>query len=125
MTIELGSTFLGGEPEHLWFVISDTKHDEQLVLFVNMTSHSIYEDPACLLNPGDHPFVKHRSYINYAEARVSPKLHLIEAVEKGLLNPHRPASDELILRIQKGLLQSELALIEHQRLLESQGFGST
>ena len=65
-----GDTFLWpSRDDHLWLVISDVDPVGQLIV-VGIYSHQPHYDRACLLEPGDHPFVKHTTCVQYVTARL-------------------------------------------------------
>lgn len=53
---------------HLWIVLSDPTLDH-FVLLVNLTSYRPDKDDACILDVGDHPFIRHPSCVNYAKVK--------------------------------------------------------
>jgi len=69
--INIGDTFYITSPHnnttHLFVVISKPNESNK-VLLVNITTYRTGKDTACSLQPGDHPFIKTKSIINYAEA---------------------------------------------------------
>ncbi len=63
-----GDTFLVDEPatsydSHLWMVVSAPERDRDRVVILNLTSWRADKDQACVLEPGDHPYVRHRSCV--------------------------------------------------------------
>ncbi len=112
--IKLGTTFWGGSPDdprgrHLWFVISDPDSNHGLAVIVNMTTYRAGSEDCCVLQPGDHPAVKHESVINYLRARNVP----VASIEKA----HKSQPDcivfaetadlKLIIRILEGAQKSK------------------
>lgn len=56
--------------DHLWVILSHPdKHPEEIVC-VSVTSRTQYADHACLLAVGDHPFIKHDSYVYYEKPTI-------------------------------------------------------
>ena len=55
--------------KHLWVIISDPESYLDQVLFVSMTSYDITKEDVCLINQGEHPFVRHKTCIDYSDAR--------------------------------------------------------
>lgn len=113
--LRCGDTFLlpksAYEVEHLWIVITDPEPDSNKAVCVNITSRNSFSETTVILKKGDHPFIKHESVINYADAR---ELDLGKVYEV-LNTPTRqrfafgicdPCSPELLRRIQDGLLVS-------------------
>ncbi len=61
---------------HLFVVLTDPlcNFDDGIrkVLLVSLSSihDDLYHDSACILEPGEHPFVKRDSYVVYQKARI-------------------------------------------------------
>jgi hypothetical protein len=97
--------------EHLWVIVTETDATTNKAICVNLTTQRSYSDTTCILKPGDHPFVKHDSVINFLDAREMP----IDLVEQALQRKtsqfvcerHEPCSTALLARIQKGLIDSK------------------
>jgi CMP-2-keto-3-deoxyoctulosonic acid synthetase len=90
---------------HLMVCISKTTDGEAMV--VPIVSRHDYSDTSCLINVGDHPFIKHESCADYGYTR---KLSL-SAVNEGIANQTivlRPqVSKEVLVRLQIGLVTSD------------------
>lgn len=99
----IGDTFLAKTPScdtvHLFAIISDIIDNK--VLMINVTTNRDGKDQTCIINKGDHPFVKNKSVINYADAtEADPK-----AIDKAMgiaISAHAPLSEKLLKRIQEG-----------------------
>ena len=106
---------------HLWVIVSDPSLDPDRVLFVSMTSSipGVTED-VCLIQKGEHPFVRRRTCIAYDKACVSSldALEVFERAGKVLLN--KPVSTVLLARIRAGASLSKRILLEHLEILEEQ-----
>ena len=68
----------------------------------------IPHDEACELNTGDHPFIRHASYIAYRHMRVDSTAHVQRMVADGVWKPHEPCSPELLDRVVAGARASRL-----------------
>ncbi|MCD6672662.1 MAG: hypothetical protein LT106_07390 [Burkholderiaceae bacterium] len=68
----------------------------------------IPHDTACELHAGDHPFIRHPSYIAYRHMRVDASAHTAEMVMRGLWKPHERCSPELLARVIAGARVSRL-----------------
>lgn len=72
--MEAGDTFIFVERgidahRHLWAVISDPLIDVAApVVIVSFTTYKKGKDGTCILQPGDHPFIKHCTVVNYRGA---------------------------------------------------------
>lgn len=113
------------ERKHLFVVLTHGLGEREEVLLVSLSSwnDAIPCDASCIVQPGEHPFVKRRSFARYDLPRRVPKASLLLAVEQGVFVPREPVSDVLYQRICKGLLASPLAapatksfLLWHQNL---------
>lgn len=71
-------------------------------------------DPACELNPGDHPFIQHPSYVKYRDLRVNSCAHVENMVGTTVWPPHHPCSAELLQRIVAGICLSKLTPREYK-----------
>lgn len=60
----LHDTFYSNKP-HLFIVISEPLGDKKNVIVVNVNSWYSNCDETTILCVGDHPFIGHKSYINY------------------------------------------------------------
>lgn len=90
---------------HLYFILTEPNKDNR-VLLVNITTHRFGKDETCILNVGDHPFIRHKSVVEYSEA-IEPKLTQIEKLlETGYSNTPASASDDLLERMQDGARKS-------------------
>jgi hypothetical protein len=106
--IKQGFTFLSRRPPyttpHLYIIISSII--DEIVVFVNITTPKWDSDNTCIINVGDHSFVKHQSIINYGDAKETRVEYLREAVSNKFITPHDPVSPDLLQRIQAGALNS-------------------
>jgi hypothetical protein len=99
---------LSGSKEHLYFICNDPVFYPRLAcdsfLAVNLTSvtEGIESDPTCLLNVGDHPFVRHPSYVFYRRAEIFGAATVIQSVSSGDIRIHDPCSDGTFQRILDG-----------------------
>ncbi len=69
-----GDTFLITDKnldEHPWVIISDTAIDDKQVVVVNFTTSHPSKESFCLVQSGDHPFIRHKTCISYLHARIT------------------------------------------------------
>jgi hypothetical protein len=123
--VKTGDTFRIPQPgtsldSHLWVVISDPSIDAENILIVNFTTSRADSDKACILQAGEHPFVKHETCVNYAGAKVVAKASIDTLMQKGLLTPHASVSATLLKRIWDGAAASERMSLEHADILINQ-----
>jgi hypothetical protein len=103
-----GDTFLlPGQDDHLWLVISDADSAGRVIVVCLLSWQPQY-DQACVLNSGDHPFIKHATCVQYVTARLVP-LATLEAKERdGSLRPKAPLGGDLLSRIQAGAAAGDI-----------------
>ena len=76
--------------KHLFILLTDPADAEagvKAVLMVSLSSikAGLPHDPACLLYPGDHPFVKRNSFVVYQKARIEEAEKVLRGVKDGKL----------------------------------------
>ncbi len=98
-----GDTFLGGAEvhggDHLWVVINDPQAHDGTAVFVNVSTVREKSDTTCLLRRGDHPFIKHDSYVRFRSAKKALVEELDALIKARHLRPHQPADAALVVRI--------------------------
>lgn len=94
--------------KHLFIVLSDPVTDEYVVLLVSISSakENRWNDPSCLLYPGEHPFITKKSFVDYSSARIEPADKLLRGVQSGKLIAQSPVSQEIFERICAGVMAS-------------------
>lgn len=106
--VHAGSTLLipsGPQGDHLFFCVLEPKvlTRKDCVLLVPLCSVRAKFDSSCIVEVGEHPFVSHKSFIDYRHARVDA----VEDIERKLLSKYfkrgDPADQALLTRIQQGL----------------------
>jgi len=93
------------------FVVLTPPHSSDDVLSVLTVSLSTWHDDrpcddSCVLDVGDHPFVRHRSFIRYNRARISPAQVLIDGVQKGDFRGKQSLDVDALQRVIDGLNRS-------------------
>ncbi|MDD1609173.1 MAG: hypothetical protein LUO95_00800 [Methylococcaceae bacterium] len=103
-----------GPVEHLHFICSDPVYhypisDKKIVLLVNISSvkDGTDYDKTCILNLGDHPFIKHESYVYYKSAGGFSSDNISQRIAQGDYRIHDPCSDNTFNRILDGFGISE------------------
>jgi hypothetical protein len=106
--------------EHLCFVISDICKDDNSVLVVNMTTFRNIglSDLSCVLDVGDHPAVKHKSYIIYEMAKIFSVEKILNDTINGKLRKDCKIDDALLKRIQDGAKKSDLLPEKFEKYFE-------
>ncbi|WP_233081092.1 hypothetical protein [Rheinheimera soli] len=97
-----------GPVKHLHFVCSDVHFsphkngDKVLLVNISTIDPDLYFDTTCILKPGEHPFVKHDSFIYYRYAELYSPDRITDEVIKGNFDVHQPCTEELMQRILDG-----------------------
>jgi CTP:molybdopterin cytidylyltransferase MocA len=108
--LKKGDTFHAQSPSstkpHLYVVLTDPDTSGNVVI-VNLTSQSRLKDQSCILAVGDHPFIKHETVVNYADALISNEEAILAGVRGGAVRHDPvPVSAAVLDRIQRGALDS-------------------
>lgn len=83
----------------------DGKKDTAII--VPMITRHEYSDPSCVLNVGDHPFVKHETCAAYDFARVVSLSETNAKVAGGQIRLKASVSDHVLKRLQVGFVLSD------------------
>jgi len=97
-----------GPTKHLFAIITD-KCPAGEHLLVNLTSirAGIKHDSTCEVRAGDHPFVKHNSYVDYRRAETMTAARIAARVDDGTFSVHDDLSDALLQAFRDGVEDSE------------------
>lgn len=106
-----------GKP-HLHVVITEPDEDGQIVL-VSVTTRRAKSDTMVCLNIGDHEFIIQPSVITYAYSKVLTVSKLADMVVKGDATPKEKATAQLVTRAQNGMLETDRAPYDAQRLFKA------
>ena len=119
--MDAGSTFLRADSDkHLWIVISDPAKDAERVLLVNLTTLDDRKEKACVLHAGDHPWIRHESCANYADAVVSTVAKLLAAKDAGAIVLQQPVSAVVLTRLREGAMNSSRIALDKADILIDQ-----
>lgn len=100
---------------HLHFILTSPVRRKNLeeVLVVGITSTEV--DPEFTLDRGDHPFIKHKSYINYRQTQILSVKHIRKKLETGTYKLRKTADSEIVKHVCRGLLESRHSLPQHRK----------
>jgi len=90
---------------HLWLVITSPGADRQLAI-VNVTTKRLGSDETCVLQIGDHPFIRHDSVVLYEKAQTADADDLEGAMVELHLEARTPLPPAVLARVQSGALSS-------------------
>lgn len=69
MPFRAGDTFYltqaTGSTPHLWVLLWGPAGAADAFISVFLTTRRPHSDPACILAPGDHPFIRHETAVRY------------------------------------------------------------
>jgi len=119
-----GDTFVfhDGSDNHLWVVISNPELDvTAFVVIVNLTTYKVGKDSACILNPEDHPFIKHETCVQYADARAVSNVILDRLADTVTIVLQGPVTPEVLDRIRRGAAESRFIPEGCRKVLVEQG----
>jgi hypothetical protein len=93
---------------HLFICLTDPAGAEQDTLLVSISSIVPGQpfDDTCRLYAGDHPFIRHDSYVSYRSLRVETAERLANGVANGVLIAREPMESGVFARICRGVEQS-------------------
>ena len=119
MDFNVGDTFFADYPKndpHLFFIIIDADYKNPELFICTMLSSwkdfSPHCDDACIVNEGEHPFVRHKSYIAYSETMVLTRDDLERFVLQGSFKRNEPATPALVKKIIDAASKSKKILPE-------------
>ena len=107
------TTSSGIEKKHLHIAITDpvdSGNHIPCILLVSVASirkgKSGY-DTTCVLQPADHPFIRHASYVVYRQAVIMELRHLERGFSNGLITSQKRAGADVVERIVAGVEKSD------------------
>lgn len=105
---------IAGKVDHLHIICTNSffykKTGARSVLAVNITSvkeHGMV-DPACILHAGDHPFIKHDSYVRYKDPVIFKIEALLAKIEAKEITVLQDVTEEVFKQVIDGFNKSEV-----------------
>lgn len=93
---------------HLFVVILDPEEITKNTIIVPIdTLRSKKQDQTTILDPGDHEFVKTKSFLNYNRAKIRSVTFIEQMIESGKAKIQPPMKPDVLDRIIRGLRKSE------------------
>jgi hypothetical protein len=121
--VRAGDTFFieGVADRHLWVIISNPEIDPARIVFVSLTSLDVTKEDICVLEAGEHPFLKHKTCIAYHDPREASLEVLTRLGDAGRIRLKEPVSADVLDRIRKGVSLSRDIPFKYIELLLDQG----
>jgi hypothetical protein len=94
-----------GPSDHLFIVCNDTCNLGANLL-VNVSSCHDNSDPTCILDVGDHPFIRHPSFVFYAKAVIQYAAGIEKGFADGRLLPQPDLAEAVFERVVAGITVS-------------------
>ena len=104
-----GQTFLSeevktktGDKRHLMIVVEE-KDGEYLIVPATTWNEKLpsgIQDDSCILNVGDHSFIKHKSWLDFRFAQAKPSIVILQGLLNGLLIRKEDLRPDLLAYIQ-------------------------
>lgn len=94
-----------GPSNHLFIVCNDTCNLGANLL-VNISSVVDLCDTTCVLDVGDHPFIRYPSFVFYARAVIHRAENLQRGFENGAITPQDDLAEEAFQRVVDGITVS-------------------
>ena len=95
-----------GVDDHLWVVVSDPDRGPDRVVIVSLTTLTPQKEQACVIQGGEHPWVRHLSCAAYEFARIVRKADLNQLRHAGQFDMQVPVSAALLERLRRGVADS-------------------
>ena len=89
--------------------------------WVSLTTSRQNSDQTCVLNAGDHPFVRHETVVGYSRADLQNTTKLSSGLASGQLICDDNVRPDVLVRIQQGALRSKHTKNEVKDFLRLQG----
>ena len=103
---------------HLYLVLSDPASPDDSVVAVMLRTAKSFTDDTVVLHPGDHPFIRHPTAVQYSTAECFRVKRLIKAIQQGQCHLKEDMSEELLDRVRDGLLRSPFTVNRVRSLCE-------
>lgn len=95
-----------GQQPHLWVLLWGPSGADDGFLAAYFTTLRPHSDPTCVINGGEHPFVRHDTAVCYSDVRSITQAQLDVAMIHRAAFPREPVSADLLKRIRDGFFAS-------------------
>ncbi len=98
------------------------ENSEKAVLTVNVTSwrdeRPGWNDPACVLQEGDHPFIRHKSFVLYSFACISRASIIQKKIQEREFQVREKLSSDVFFRVMDGFERSDRTKMDILRFIK-------
>ena len=108
---------------HVWVIVSDPIAHPDEVVIANFTSYDCDSEDVCIIDKGEHPWVRHRTCVAYEYAR-SVTVEQLRRCDAKKIEMMEPLSAVLLRRVRLGASRSRtikrgiVEIMEDQDLLD-------
>ena len=113
--------------KHLFICLTDVFGSDNETLMVSVSTHrfGLPADETCHLFAGDHPFIKHKSFVEYGKARIYSADKLVKGERQGLFVAMDALESSIFARVCYGLEKSPSTALKHLEFYQrATGHGS-
>jgi len=116
--LQLGTTLRCNlPPRHIWIVLSDPAHTEEILL-VNLTSLTDdCVDDVCILSPADFELLTHKTTVAYSRAQIGTATKLNKLIAQGIFTRITPVASATLHKIVSGARSTRQLSQSQKRLL--------
>jgi hypothetical protein len=106
--------------KHLFVILNDPcKNGQHALVSISSIRDGQYHDPTCLIEAGEHEFIRIRSFVQYQMARIERTQHLINCVGGWTFIEKAAVSEALVDRMFAGAIDSDFTPRFVQEYLEA------
>jgi len=98
--------YAGQNREHLWVVLTTPDADHQCAI-VSISTLRDYSDTTTILNAGEHEFIRHKSFVFYAKAKLIYANEFEQQFVDGFAKMSSKMNRGTLNRIKEGVFESK------------------
>lgn len=88
-----------GIKSHMMIVVAVREGECLLVPVTSWYENAGWQDASCILNPGDHDFIKHRSWVDFRKSVAMTEIEVVTGIMKGLFIGMEDLSASVLERV--------------------------
>lgn len=107
---------------HLIVILSDPAKYPDRIVVANLTSWKANKDQSCILKPGDHPWIKHKTVVNYRLSKITTMDILKRQIKFNMISvDSEPVTPQVLNKIIAGAGKSRMIPTGVKNALKSMG----